>query len=79
MEYGNGIVPKRTISIVNNCFSLCKSLTIAHLPSTLISIGDHTFSSRDNKEIIPLKQVEVRCNCKIGIFTFDDGYLVILK
>ena len=65
-------------SIGGFCFSDCSSLTNIQLPSSLISIGDGAFRSWHGDKV-PLKQVEVPKNCKIGYKAFDDDCKVIRK
>ena len=48
------------------------------LLSTLIHIGKYVFSSF-SEEQVPLKQVEVPKNCKIGEDAFEDNCKVIRK
>ena len=71
-------IPKGITSIGDGCFNLCSTLTNISLPSTLIHIGDYAFSSWLGEKV-PLKQVEVPKNCKIGEHAFEDDCKVIRK
>ena len=67
-------------SIGNYCFSGCRSLTNVQLPSSLLSIDEYAFCHEyDWESKVPLKQVEVPKNCKIGNKAFDDDCKVIRK
>ena len=78
-------------SIGDYTFNNCSLLTSVQMPSTLLKIGDCAFNSGTeitdifgNDDVstvdeIPLKQVEVPKNCKIGGEAFDYGCKVILK
>ena len=80
IEKGNCIIPEGVTSIGNNCFYECSSLTNIELPSSLISIGDYAFGHEyDWESKVPLKQVEVPKNCKIGYKAFEDDCKVIRK
>ena len=88
IENGHCVVPEGVISIGNSCFKGCSSLTSIQLLSTLMSIGDcaivynpTSFEShlRGTQRKIPLKQVEVPKNCKIGLNAFEDDCKVIFK
>ena len=84
-------IPEGMTSIGEYCFYYYSSLTSIQLPSTLLKIGDCAFNSGTeitdifgNDDVstvdeIPLKQVEVPKNCKIGGEAFDYGCKVILK
>ena len=78
IKYGNCIIPEGVTLIRNRIFNNCKLLTNISLPSTLITIGDYAFSSL-SIEKVPLKQVEVPKNCKIGKHAFEDNCKVIRK
>ena len=80
IENGNCVVPEGVTSIANRCFYECSSLTNIQLPSSLISIGKYAFCHEcDWESKVPLKQVEVPKNCKIGYKAFDDDCKVIRK
>ena len=72
------IIPEGITSIGDGCFNLCSTLTNISLPSTLINIGKYAFSSLSRVKV-PLKQVEVPKNCKIGEHAFDYDCKVIRK
>ena len=78
IKYGKCIIPEGVTSIGNECFNERTALTNISLPSTLINIGSHAFSSC-SREKVPLKQVEVPKNCKIGEDAFEDYCKVIRK
>ena len=78
IKCGNCIIPEGVTSIGNETFNNCKLLTNISLPSTLINIGDYAFSSWFGEKV-PLKQVEVPKNCKIGEHAFEDDCKVIRK
>ena len=80
IEEGKCIVPEGVTSIGNRCFNGCSSLTSIELPSSLISIGEYAFCHECVWESkVPLKQVVVPKNCKIGCYAFDDDCEVIRK
>ena len=78
IENGNCIIPEGITSIGDKCFNECRTLTNISLPSTLINIGNYSFSSWFRVKV-PLKQVEVPKNCKIGEHAFEDDCKVIRK
>ena len=65
-------------TIGNQCFNGCKSLTNIELPSSLKSIGEYAFKSSFFGKV-PLKQVEIPMNCKIGMNAFNDDCIIIRK
>ena len=71
-------IPEGVTSIGNNCFDGCRSLTSVQLPSSLISIGKYAFITQYGYKV-PLKQVEVPKNCKIGKCSFENSCEVVLK
>ena len=78
IKNGNCIIPEGVTSIGYRCFYECKSLTNIQLPSSLRSIGDYAFRSYSGDRV-PLKQVEVPQNCKIGNKAFNDDCIIIRK
>ena len=78
IKYGNCIIPEGVTLIRNETFNNCKLLTNISLPSTLINIGSFAFLSL-SREKVPMKQVEVPKNCKIGYHAFEDNCKVIRK
>ena len=72
------IIPEGVTSLGFGCFDGCKSLTSVQLPSSLTSIGESAFSSKYEAKV-PMKQVEVPKNCKIGKHAFEDDCKVIRK
>ena len=78
IKYGKCIIPEGITSIGDRCFNGCATLTNISLPSTLINIGNYSFSSLYGEKV-PLKQVEVPKNCKIGEHSFEYYCKVIRK
>ena len=71
-------IPEGVTSIRNSCFYECRSLTNIQLPSSLLSIGEYAFRTYYGYKV-PLKQVEVPKNCKIGYKAFEGDCKVIRK
>ncbi|MDD7754208.1 MAG: leucine-rich repeat domain-containing protein, partial [Clostridiales bacterium] len=73
-------IPEGVTSIGDYCFTYCESLTSIQLPSSLLSIGRYAFCHEyDWESKVPLKQVEVPKNCKIGNKAFEEDCKVIRK
>ena len=78
IENGKCTVPEGVTSIGSSCFRYCSSLSSVQLPSSLISISIGAFRSIfDNK--VPMKQVEVPTNCRLGKYAFEDYCKIIRK
>ena len=71
-------IPEGVTSIGEDCFNGCRSLTSVQLPSSLMSIDEYAFRTQYGDKV-PIEQVEVPKNCKIGNKAFEYYCKVIRK
>ena len=65
------IIPEGMTSIGNDWFNRCSSLTNVQLPSTLRSIGEHSFINTG------LKTITIPRRCKVNENSFDSECKII--